>query len=98
MATGQATLDFGAYPGSVDASVVITGQTGINSATHLVEAWILPKATSDHSVAEHYIDAPEVIAGEIVNGTGFTIRGFGWNGDNKRPYYGQYNVGWAWGS
>lgn len=96
-ATGTSTLDFGAFPGSNDNSVAVTGQTGILS-TSLVEAWVLPKATTDHSVAEHYIDPPRVLAGEIVAGTGFTIRGFG-SGEQSGEYpliYGKWNVAWAW--
>ena len=41
MATGQgtATLDFGAHPGSNEASVAVTGQTSILT-TSKAEAWI----------------------------------------------------------
>src|SRR5215469_3632640 len=96
-AQGQTTINFGAFPGNPDASVVITGQGGI-LATSLVEAWIQPIATADHSVAEHYIDPPRVMAGEIVAGTGFTIRGFGsgFNTGNLASMYGLWTVDWAW--
>lgn len=73
-AQGTATLDFGAFPGKSDTSVTVTGQTGIVSGS-LVEAWIRPVATSDHTADEHIVDAPVVIAGNIVAGTGFTIYG-----------------------
>ncbi len=73
MATqGTAILDFGAFPGRSDTSVDVTGQTGI-SAGSLVEAWLLPAATADHSADEHWVDPPAVFAGNIVAGTGFTI-------------------------
>lgn len=97
-AQGTATLDFGAFPGSVDASIVITGQSGILS-TSLVEAWILPASTSSHSIADHYMDAPLVMAGEIVAGTGFTIRGFtnSRGGQFNGPVpFGTWNVAWVW--
>jgi len=93
-AQGTATLDFGTFPGSADASVAVTGQLGIVSGS-LVEAWVVPAATSDHSLAEHYIDPPIVMAGEVVAGTGFTIRGFNQEGGVPRCY-GKWNVAWAW--
>lgn len=67
-------LDFGTFPGSSDASVVITGQTTI-AETSLVEAWIYPRATGDHTADEHIINPPWVVAGSIVPGVGFTIFG-----------------------
>src|SRR5947207_430098 len=72
MPQGTTTVDFGAWPGSGDTSVTITGQTNIGSGS-LVEAWIFPAATADHSVDEHWVDPPRVVAGNIVVGTGFTI-------------------------
>jgi hypothetical protein len=73
-ATGTATLDFGAFPGTTDASVNITGQTGIVAGS-LVEAWICPVATADHTADEHWVEELKVLAGNIVAGTGFTIYG-----------------------
>lgn len=72
--TGTASLDFGTFPGASDASVVITGQTGILSSS-LVEAWIFPADTADHSADEHIIETIKVVAHTIVPGTGFTITG-----------------------
>lgn len=74
MATGTASLNFGAFPGASDASVAVTGQTGI-SAGSLVEAWLLPAATADHTADEHLVETLNVMAGTIVAGTGFTIYG-----------------------
>lgn len=75
MATqGTATLDFGAFPGASDASVAVTGQAGIGSSS-LVEAWIFPSATADHSADEHIVETLRVFAGNVVAGTGFTIYG-----------------------
>jgi hypothetical protein len=75
MATGTAILDFGAFPGASDASVAVTGQTGIVSGS-LVEAWIRPVDTVDHTADEHMIETLKVFAHSIVAGTGFTISGF----------------------
>jgi hypothetical protein len=111
-AQGTATLDFGAFPGASDASVVVTGQAGIVAGS-LVEAWIRPVGTADHSADEHIFDPPRVVAGNIAAGTGFTI--YGWNPDKNiggapslmntrdREYgggdtriYGQWTIAWAW--
>lgn len=73
--TGTATLNFGAFPGASDASVAVTGQTGIVAGS-LVEAWLRPEATADHTADEHMLETIKVFACEIVAGTGFTIRGF----------------------
>jgi len=73
-ATGTASIDFGAYPGATIASVAVTGQTGILS-TSLVEAWIRPADTTNHTHDEHLVDPPAIIAGSIVGGVGFTIYG-----------------------
>jgi hypothetical protein len=109
-AQGTTTIDFGAFPGSPDASVTVTGQGSI-TATSLVEAWIMPTATADHSADEHWADPPRVMAGTIVNGTGFTIYGtnrserllnVSRNGRGQVPTYkedmpyGQWTVAWAW--
>ncbi len=74
-ATGKTTIDFGAFPGKSDASVAITGQAAI-VADSLVEAWIRPEATADHTADEHMVETLKVIAGNIAAGTGFTIYGF----------------------
>jgi hypothetical protein len=74
-AQGTATIDFGAFPGKTDASVDVTGQAAIVAGS-LVEAWIRPVATADHTADEHMVDTIKVFAGNIVAGTGFTIYGF----------------------
>jgi hypothetical protein len=75
-ATGTVDLDFGAWPGKYDTTVAVTGQAGIVAGS-LVEAWIRPEATADHSVDEHIMAVAfvRVVAGNIVGGTGFTIYG-----------------------
>lgn len=91
-ASGKATLDFGAFPGATDASVAVTGQAAIIAGS-LAEAWIWPEDTPDHSVADHIVDPPRIVAAEIVPGTGFTIYGFT---TNKRRHFGRYTVAWVW--
>jgi hypothetical protein len=74
-AQGTATVDFGAFPGASDASVVVTGQAGIVSGS-LVEAWLRPVATADHTADEHMVETLKVFAHSIVAATGFTITVF----------------------
>lgn len=106
---GTSTVNFGAFPGSTDASVTVTGQSGI-TGTSLVEAWIFPTATTDHTADEHWADPPEVYAGNVVAGTGFTIYAvvkkrsdIGPLSDSTRiknvdapMIYGQWSVAWVW--
>ena len=105
MATGTATIDFGAFPGTSEASIAVTGQASIVAGS-LVEAWRMPTvATADKTVDEQRIDRLSVYATDIVAGTGFTIRGY----DDARPawrdafaqaqpqrIYGKFLIGWAW--
>ena len=104
MAQGTTTVNFGAFPGATDASVTVTGQTGI-TGTSLVEAWIYPTATADHSADEHWVDPPEVYAGNVVAGTGFTIYAVNKKRTEVGPtgkyvdsplIYGQWTIGWVW--
>ena len=91
MATGEATLDFGVFPGKTDASIAVTGQGAIVDAS-MVEAWVRPEATADHSADEHMVDPPRVTVAAIVAATGFTIYGFA----NNNLHYGTWNIAWAW--
>ena len=71
-AQGSTTIDFGAFPGGSDASTTITGQATILAGS-LVEAWLIPTATADHTADEHIVETIKVFAGNVVAGTGFTI-------------------------
>lgn len=108
--TGTATLNFGAFPGASDTSVAVTGQAGIIAGS-LVEAWIRPVATADHSADEHMVETLKIFAGNIVAGVGFTIYGFNTNQISEFPLgndvaliaagrgsmiYGQFTVAWVW--
>lgn len=73
--TGTATIDFGAFPGSSHATVAVTGQTGIVAGS-IVQAWLRPVATADHSADEHMLETISVHAADIVAGTGFTVHAF----------------------
>jgi len=93
VATGTATLDFGATPAD-EASVVVTGQAGIVSGS-LVEAWFMQNDTTADNGADEHNEASAMcplVCGAIVAGTGFTIfaNTLGVLG------IGQFKVKWAW--
>jgi hypothetical protein len=97
---GTGVVDFGAFPGNTDTTLVITGQSGI-LVTSIVNAWIQSTATTDHSADEHVVDPPNVKAGNIVAGTGFTVYAVDANKlsdpKGKAPrVYGKWTVGWMW--
>lgn len=111
-ASGQTTINFGAFPGASDVEITLTGLTGIADAS-AVEAWILPATTADHSINEHVVDGPQVKAyspsaagasmkiGAVAN-PGVPVvdppnnRG-GLTFNNNAPRaYGIWNVGWVW--
>lgn len=91
-AQGTAIVDFGAYPGVTQATIAVTGQGAIVT-TNSVEAWIRPQdATAAHTVDEHILERLNVVAGNIVAATGFTIYVECLNGRT----YGTYNINWVW--
>lgn len=92
LTSGTTTVNFGAFPGSTDASVDVTGQTGILAGSK-VKAWIMATATADHTADEHLIDPPRVAVGPVGAGVGFTIYAFT---TNTRRHYGAYTVAWEW--
>ena len=107
MASGTATLDFGALPGKSDASVTVTGQAAI-AAGSSVGAWVTPVATADHNADEHLVEGLRIYAGNIVAGTGFTIYGFHEHGLTEANdlsetatvkdhfCWGRFTIAWAW--
>ena len=94
---GTTSIDFGAFPGTTDASVDVRSQAGIN-ANAVLEAWIVATATADHSVDEHRLDAPILTAGNIIPGQGFTIYGVNQTrpGSKNLRTYGKWSVAWRW--
>jgi hypothetical protein len=92
MATGTVIVDFGAFPGSNEAQVVVTGQGAIGAAS-LVEAWMMAAPTADHTANDHAYAAAlvAITCGAIVNGTGFTIYA-----RCLDEMQGTFNLAWAW--
>jgi hypothetical protein len=92
MATqGSTTINFGAFPGDTNVSLDITGQTGITAGAE-VDAWLTATATGAHSIDEHVVDGPIVIAGNVQAGVGFTIYAAAKDGNA----YGEWSVSWVW--
>lgn len=90
-AQGTVSLDFGASPGTDEATVDVTGQTGF-VATSLAEAWLYPKDTADHTVDEHRVAGVDVKAAYQADGT---IRIYARQVDGDLET-GVWNVGWVW--
>lgn len=88
---GTTTVDFGA--GSNEASVSVTGQTGI-SATSKADAFVMADDTTvDHTASDHrYLAAlAGLTCGTPTAGTGFTIYA-----TSTQKLEGTYQVRWVW--
>ena len=101
-AQGTTTVNFGSsLTGSVSTTATVTGQASILTGS-LVEAWVLPLPTADHSIDEHVFDPPYVQAGSVVTGTGFTIYATATPNPSSEDdaevtrTYGLWTVAWCW--
>jgi hypothetical protein len=94
--TGTTLLDFGPFPGRPDTQFTYSNIPNIG-ASAIVEAWIFPIATLDHTADEHWVDPPRVYANNVVAGQGFTIYGEARSDSliDDRPY-GVWTVAWVW--
>jgi len=95
MASGQgtATLNFGSFPGSSEASVAVTGQTSIGVGSK-AEAFIMGDDTSgSHTATDHRYAAALIglTCGTPTAGTGFTIYG-----RCLDKMQGTFSIRWVW--
>ncbi len=90
---GTTTIDFGAFPGTGDASVAVTGLKGIVAGA-VVHAWIKVADSADHTADEHAVEPPLLEAGAVVASTGFTI--YGRARTNGEDVDGAWNVFYRW--
>ena len=90
-AQSTATVDFGAAPYQTEASLAVTGQAAILAGS-LVEAFMMPATTADHSVDEHRVENIRFVVTDVIAATGFTIRAICERGTT----WGRWNVGWVW--
>ena len=91
--TGTATLNFGAHPGSNEASVAVTGQTAI-LVTSKVEAWVMGEDTSsNHTASDHryFATLAGLTCGTPTASTGFTIYARA-----TEKLTGEWSVRWVW--
>ena len=90
---GTAIIDFGSFPGTQEASIAVTGQTGISS-TSTCETWIMGDDTSSNHTAVDHKYAPLFCAftcGAPTTGVGFTIYGRALG-----QMTGQFTLRWVW--
>ncbi len=88
--TGTATLDF-TSGGLYEASVAVTGQTGIGTNSY-VEAWIRLVSTAANTADDARVETLKITAGNIIAGTGFTIYGEVEQGKAHNTY----TINWVW--
>ena len=92
---GAVTLDFGtAAQMSTEATVTVTGQSGISALSN-IKAWIQGTwSTDDHTADEHIMARSliDVTVGNIVDNIGFTIYGLVRDGTMA----GSFVVNWEW--
>lgn len=89
---GTATIDFGAWPGSNEASVAVTGQPFI-SITSNAEAFMMAEASGVHTVndATYASLFISLTCSAPTGGVGFTV--------NARAEYkltGTFLIRWVW--
>jgi hypothetical protein len=95
-AQGITQVNFGAAPGATIAAVTTVNASGIQAGS-IVEAWLYPQPTTDHSADEHITAAPNIslIAGN-VNAAAQSFQIFAQVLNQSLPEYGQYSVAWVW--
>ena len=89
---GTAVVDFGAFPGSCEASISITSESAILTGS-LCDAWIRADATSDHTINDHAWAAAlvAITTGAPTVGVGFTIYA-----RSTHRMVGTFSLDWAW--
>ena len=91
-ATGTATIDFGAFPGSNEASVFVPAAS-IAAGSDVEPFWRGDDTTTDHDAEDHKWAAVFIglSAGSIVAGSGFTIYA-----RSVEEMEGTFKVRWVW--
>lgn len=91
--SGVAVIDFGAFPGTQEASVAVTGQSTI-TVTSLPLAYFRSNGNiGDHNPSDHkYVQLYATLSVSTpVAGVGFTI-----HATSEYQLQGQFQVQWSW--
>lgn len=90
--SGIATINFGNAPGSNYSSIVVSGQTNIQS-TSKIKLSIQSNSTSSHNEFEHQMLGlfTSFVAGNIVVGNSFEIYGL-----SSLRLTGEFKINWEW--
>ncbi len=90
---GSVEIDFGAFPGSNEASVTVTGQTEITDAAKAEAYLMADSTTTDHTASDHRYAAAlmGLTCGTPSNGVGFTIYA-----RSTEKLQGKFLVQWVW--
>jgi len=95
MATAQGTaiLDFGAFPGSHEASVTVTGQTAILATSKASAYFMGDDTTATHTADDHQWAAmlAGLTCGTPTAATGFTVRA-----RSHERLTGTFQTRWVW--
>lgn len=91
-AVGTATIDFGAWPGTNETSVAVTGQSAIGSASYTA-AFPMAEASGVHTVSDAAYAAMwmALTAEAATAGVGFTVRA-----RSTYTFTGTFVVRWVW--
>ena len=92
-ALGSATIDFGSWPGSNEASVAVTGQAAI-STTSKAEAFVMGEdVSSNHTASDHryFSRFAGLTCGTPTAATGFTVYA-----RSTERLEGQFTIRWVW--
>ena len=92
-AQGTATIDFGTFPGSNEASIAVTGQ-GTILATSKAEAFIMgDDTTTDHTASDHKYLAALV---GLSCGTPTAASHFEIHARSTEKMHGTFKLRWVW--
>ena len=91
-AQGTAILDFTSTP-SEEASIAVTGQTGIVAGSHAEAFWMVEStAGNDNDDHEQGAIMCPLVCSDVIAGTGFTIRARPLNALGRDTF----NIRWVW--
>lgn len=93
MPLGTATIDFGAFPGSHEAAVTVTGQTAI-LVTSKCDAYVMgDDSTADHNAEDHrWLEC----FASLTCGTPTAANGFSIRARSTERLQGTFALRWVW--